>query len=89
MKSYGGIGTYVRLGPPMGIDRDRVTGPDQLLAVLDPLGHRLPVARLLRQAGQISGNRDGRRRRSLCRQKSALHTGAIRVGRSSFRGYLP
>ena len=38
------------------IDRDRVTGPDQLLAVLDPLRHRLPVARLLRQAGEVSGN---------------------------------
>ena len=34
------------------IDRDRVTGPDQLLAVLDPPGDALPVAGLLRQAGR-------------------------------------
>ena len=39
-----------------GVDRDRVAGPDQPLAVLDPLGHRLPVARLLGQARQISGD---------------------------------
>ena len=36
------------------IDRDRVAGPDQAFAVLQPLGHDLPVARLLRQPGQIA-----------------------------------
>ena len=38
------------------VDRDRVAGPDQPLAVLEPLGHRLPVPRLLGQAGQIPCN---------------------------------
>ena len=42
-------------GVERGVDGDRVAGPDQPLAVLDPLGHRLPVARLLGQARQVSG----------------------------------
>ena len=38
------------------IDRRHVAGPNQLLAVLDALAHRLPVARLLGQAGQVAGD---------------------------------
>ena len=43
-------------GVERGVDRDRVAGPDQALAVLEALGDRLPVARLLGQAGQVAGD---------------------------------
>ena len=43
-----------------GVDGGHVAGPDQLLAVLDPVGHRLPVARLLGQAGEILGDAGAR-----------------------------
>ena len=43
-------------GVERGIDGGHVAGPDQFLAVLDPVGDRLPVSGFLGQAGEIFGD---------------------------------
>ena len=43
-------------GVERGVDGGHVAGTDQLLAVLDPVGHRLPVARLLGETRKILGD---------------------------------